>query len=397
VATTGSSRYIYPSEVTDLILGCINGYTEEELCLQYHKKAGGAFNDIQKTIHQVLVSDRVSHVIRPTAEYTSPAHTVVFGERGCYYPQQIILELTNLCNLACSHCYKNATLASDSVFMDFSQIVNLLLFIGTNVPQIVLTGGEPLLHPYINDIIQLVREKDIIIKSNGTKLTDLSLKSLQAVRLFSISIYGLSDAEYLQRTGNATGFSDLVHGLQYIAAQHVTFELSVTLDKEKVHQMAAYAELAYKLGAKTLSFGRVSKEGRANNVSRSTDNWYLTQEETRAAYKEMRQLSAQYAGKLEILQWERPMVEQFAPKSIEISNRSTLFCGAGVFHWTVTENFEFKPCVTMGNSEFITISFDKWKQYVLGTYSIDWCSEINRLKSHILNSGRTLAEVCPRL
>lgn len=394
VVTTTSSRNIFPEAVTQLILECIYGKSEEDIC----SECPSDFKDeYMALIHQVLSSNTVSQILSPSDKPDTTAQCKIFGETGCYYPQQIIVELTNMCNLACSHCYKNAQVSGNSVFQSYTKLKSLLSFVGKNVPQIVLTGGEPLLHPQITEIIQALQPRDIIIKTNGTRLKHLPPCCMCNIRLFSISVYGLSDQEYLERTGNRNGFSALVSGLNYIVAHHATFELTVTLSKSKLGQMAQYADFAYCHGAKTLSFGRVNKEGRAADMTSDVMDWYLSSDEIRMAYIEIRKLGKQYAGKLDIVQWERPMIDQFVPKEIEIDDIKTLYCGAGLFHWTVTERFKFKPCVTMADNDFLLLTFDEWRDYVAGKTKLDWDMKIASLKQNILDSGRSLSEVCTRL
>lgn len=389
VVTTTDSRYILPLDVSKLLIDCLHGMSEEDLYEKYH--AIGP--DYEPVIHQVFRSNIMSSILESSTKYMPSNKPILYGTLGCFYPQQIIIELTNLCNLSCTHCYKNAT-QQNPKFQDYNNLSKLSSFIGINVPQIVLTGGEPLLHPHINELIRLFHNKDIIVKTNGTYLNHLKPEVVNCVRLFSISAYGLSNNEYKQRTGNGDGFSDLVAGLNYIANQSVDYEITVTLSKNKIAQMRQYAEFAYNNGAKSLSFGIVSKEGRAQ---KTYSEWELSVEELRWAYKEIRNLGEDYSGKLNILQWERPMIERFVPKTIAIGNQSALFCGAGLFHWTVTENFCFKPCVTMSDSEFLTLSFDTWKAYVQGKYEINWNIEINKVRDSIIRSGRSLKEVCSRL
>lgn len=41
----------------------------------------------------------------------------IYGERGKYDPLYVSVELTNSCNFRCSHCYKEAGIASDFLLM----------------------------------------------------------------------------------------------------------------------------------------------------------------------------------------------------------------------------------------------------------------------------------------
>ncbi|MDE5696474.1 MAG: radical SAM protein, partial [Lachnospiraceae bacterium] len=89
-------------------------------------------------------------------------------------PLQVGINLTDICNLKCKHCSRKNLLNLESAgfFVNWKEIIDELAFNG--VFQIFLTGGEPLLHPEILEIIEYIKSKNIFIAilTNGLFLTD---------------------------------------------------------------------------------------------------------------------------------------------------------------------------------------------------------------------------------
>ena len=84
------------------------------------------------------------------------------------------IEITNLCNLNCIHCYQGEI--SKINHMTLKQIEHVIDKVIECKPlYIVLSGGEPFLHPNIDEILKLLGEKyknDIFfIATNGTVIS----------------------------------------------------------------------------------------------------------------------------------------------------------------------------------------------------------------------------------
>lgn len=86
------------------------------------------------------------------------------------------IEVTNMCNLKCIHCYEGK---KSNQLMDiaiYRKIVDCLK--ANNIHSIQLTGGEPLLHPRIIDMIKYATEifSNVELYTNGTLLTPEIIK-----------------------------------------------------------------------------------------------------------------------------------------------------------------------------------------------------------------------------
>lgn len=108
------------------------------------------------------------------------------------------LQITNRCNLRCKHCFvgmdKSQNLAFEKiqkVLKEFEQLQGL---------RVLITGGEPLLHPEFEKINNFIKELAIrkILFTNGVLLNDKTLKNLN-VEEIQISLDGMKRGHEILR------------------------------------------------------------------------------------------------------------------------------------------------------------------------------------------------------
>lgn len=97
------------------------------------------------------------------------------------------LQITKRCNLRCKHCFVGKTEAVD---LPFDKIVQVLKeFEELQGLRVLITGGEPLLHPEFKKINEFLKEVALrkILLTNGTLITEEILKELNVEEIqFSI-------------------------------------------------------------------------------------------------------------------------------------------------------------------------------------------------------------------
>ena len=119
----------------------------------------------------------------------------VLGEKGKCFPMTMSIELTNRCNLKCSHCYKEA-LPENNTFLSTKLALNLLHQIEGKVYHIEFTGGEATLHPDFEKIVAATNIESMVLLTNGSRLTDISPEVLKRFESIQVSLYGSSQEEY---------------------------------------------------------------------------------------------------------------------------------------------------------------------------------------------------------
>lgn len=90
------------------------------------------------------------------------------------YEKTILLFITGRCNLRCSYCFNKTNLSQgdEGVGMDF---VRKIVEANPDVKKYDIQGGEPLMHPRVNDIIRYLHSegKKVGIYTNGYLLKNL--------------------------------------------------------------------------------------------------------------------------------------------------------------------------------------------------------------------------------
>lgn len=143
----------------------------------------------------------------------------------------IELQIVNHCNLNCKSCSHFAPLA-DKWFLDPDQLEHSLSQIPSSTLNFFdsfhILGGEPLLHPDLIKIIQIVRKyyiKDIQILTNGILLTSMSKELFKECRKnkiqFFISLYKNVDSKkienFVYNNGiNANVYKNNTHDLTFV-------------------------------------------------------------------------------------------------------------------------------------------------------------------------------------
>ncbi len=136
-------------------------------------------------------------------------------------------QLTDRCNLRCRHCYIGDSLHQDlphdtilAILKEFEKIQGLRL---------LLSGGEPLLHPHFWEINEVLRDYAFrsVLLSNGALITKAIAKRLrvhevqvsldgmkeghEAIRGEGTFIKTLSAIDYLQEAGIGVSIATMIH------------------------------------------------------------------------------------------------------------------------------------------------------------------------------------------
>src|SRR5699024_8685056 len=91
-------------------------------------------------------------------------------------PLQLNVELTAACNLRCCMCYRNYDMEVRNGALALSDVELLAKqFAELGIPSLWLSGGEPLMHPEIDQILKIfgqTKPLDFWMVTNGLMLTE---------------------------------------------------------------------------------------------------------------------------------------------------------------------------------------------------------------------------------
>jgi SynChlorMet cassette radical SAM/SPASM protein ScmF len=191
-----------------------------------------------------------------------------------YKLNQIYFYLTEGCNLACRHCwiapkYQTAEHSYPSLDLDLFRSI-LRQAKAMQVPAIKLTGGEPLLHPQIRDILEIIRNEGIslTIESNGILCTPDISQILATFRglFISVSLDGAYPETYEWVRGVKGSFELALNGIRNLVRYGIKPQIIMTVMKCNKDQMEPIVRLAEALGAESVKYNLLQPTARGEKM-----------------------------------------------------------------------------------------------------------------------------------
>lgn len=164
------------------------------------------------------------------------------------------LALTHHCNLACAHCYARET-GTHATELTTAQWLNIIDQIrNAGCLYLLLTGGEPLLHPDFARIYSHAKQSGFLVTvfSNGTMIARDTIELFAALPPYQveISIYGASAAVHDRVTGVPGSFEQTRRGIEALLAHKIRLRLKSVLMTLNDTEFPAMEEWAARLGVR---------------------------------------------------------------------------------------------------------------------------------------------------
>jgi len=196
--------------------------------------------------------------------------TSLVSEKGVF--TRVYLELTPVCNSRCAGCLNESFLADFShrtlksefrqPFLSAAQWLAILSALPPTLNKVVLSGGEPTLHPEFEDILSGLEHSgvDYVIFSNGRWPTPGRLIALLRAsthfRGFLISLHGISAEAHDAFTEVSGSFCETVENVCNAIAAGLPVSLSMVLTRQNVDTLEAFVQMALEWGVEEISFNR---------------------------------------------------------------------------------------------------------------------------------------------
>jgi MoaA/NifB/PqqE/SkfB family radical SAM enzyme len=207
---------------------------------------------------------------------------------------------------------------------------------------LLLTGGEPFLHPQFREILEGLHEMGFLItvNSNGTMIDESVidwLKNCPPVRL-NISLYGASDKTYAQLCSNPMGFTQTLGAIRLLKKAGISVKLNCSLTPHNAKDLPKMVDIAKQndliLQVATYMFPPVRKDealtGKNDRFSPADAAYYM-------AYADYLTL-----GKERFLAQEGQLPELFEPE--ENCEGDGVRCSAGKCSFWITWQGKMMPC-----------------------------------------------------
>jgi len=216
---------------------------------------------------------RVTHYMQELLRPTPP------GPKRTPPGPVVIWNLIRRCNLACQHCY---SISADVDFAGelttpeiFATMDDLRAF---GVPVLILSGGEPLLHPDIDAIAARAKAMGFYVglSTNGTLIDDAMLPRIAAIGYdyVGISLDGIEATHdrFRRKTG---AYAASLRALRLCRDAGLKVGVRFTLTQDNAHDLPRLLELIDEERIDKFYLSHLNYGGRGN-INRKTDAAFLT-------------------------------------------------------------------------------------------------------------------------
>jgi MoaA/NifB/PqqE/SkfB family radical SAM enzyme len=164
-----------------------------------------------------------------------------------------ILSLTERCNSRCVTCDYWRTGRDDMSLASVERLLPSLLRLRTQT--VLVSGGEPLVHPQWQEIAQLLRANGIQLwlLTSGLSLVKHARRVSQLFDAVTVSLDGTHRETYRAIRG-LDAFDNVCAGIEACASAGIAAGIRVTLQRSNYQQLPRFVDLARELGARQVSF-----------------------------------------------------------------------------------------------------------------------------------------------
>ena len=287
---------------------------------------------------------------------------------GDYGPRRLSVELTNICNLHCSYCFRSDDnlYSSHAEFFPLDLLRRVLTDAHTqaNVTRINFTGGEPTLHPRFTETLRVIRDAGLTLSfvTNGwhfERVWPALQANRAAVSHVAFSLDGVTRADHDRWRGDGS-FDRLVRAFARCYMSKLPFGIKIVIRRDLVDQLEQIAIFAARMGAASLSFVHVMPTSNA-----VVDDSALSLEEQRAAEQEIALLARIFKMNIGIdvgyynVDVTRPPCAPLAGVSMNVDYRGrlSLCCNLSGFRGAEEE----RDVVADLNVESFAVAYEKFQ------------------------------------
>lgn len=187
--------------------------------------------------------------------------------------RSVLFQLLSECNYTCTHCSQDAPHVSVQsmqpipVKIVFERLDSLRR---AGAERVRFTGGEPLLHPDLDEICAYSASLgfNVSIVTNGALLSPHCDALTDAgVRSVWISLYGPNSDEYARVAGRAPPITSIVKAIRKLVARDVRVGLYCTIHLDELGDDFFLLDEAVSAGASRVKFMQFMEQGRRYSIT----------------------------------------------------------------------------------------------------------------------------------
>lgn len=152
-----------------------------------------------------------------------------------YNLTSVHIDISSRCNENCIHCYipssYKCSIMSENLFTDILEQCSSL-----NVLNLTISGGEPMLNPYLKDFLLRCKQKNFSVNllTNLTLLSNELLDVISSTPLISVqtSLYAMDASIHDSITRNKGSFWKTVDGIRRLHERNVPLQINCPIMKQ---------------------------------------------------------------------------------------------------------------------------------------------------------------------
>lgn len=283
--------------------------------------------------------------------------------------RQAQIEITGKCNMHCKHCRASFDKKSDMPIDIISNIVDFAMENGGDNTEVILSGGEPLLHKDFSDILDMLKEKKIkklIITTNGSINIEPYLDKIKSFNsLISISLDSINKEKHDEFRGYKGAFDKAINTIKILNNNNIKTNIRTSIIPEDIDKIPDIAKFVHNLGVKRLSISSIIPTGRALE----NKELFMTKEEKQKFIEQVNKTRQEYLEKNMQVITSDPLrnicnecCESHMEDSIVIEG-----CTAGITNFNVNSNGDLTPCAML-NKKVLNV-FETAKEEISDKYA----------------------------
>ena len=196
-----------------------------------------------------------------------------------FIPYVISWNLTTRCNLRCRHCYIDASRAMPGE-LSAREALRVVDGIAEVNPEsiLILTGGEPLLRPDLDEIVAAAAARGLVVVlgTNGTGLTATRCRKLAEAGLsgVGVSVDSLVAARHDDFRGVDGALEAAVRGISAARAAGLDVQVQMSLTRANVEELPEIVRFSRGAGARVVSVFFLVCTGRGQDLVDLTPQEY---------------------------------------------------------------------------------------------------------------------------
>ncbi|MCK9635834.1 MAG: heme d1 biosynthesis radical SAM protein NirJ [Methylobacter tundripaludum] len=192
----------------------------------------------------------------------------------------VIWNLIRRCNLTCKHCYTTSTDIDFPNELSTPEIYTVMDDLKAfKVPVLILSGGEPLLHPDIFNISRRAKDMGfyVALSTNGTKISAANIDEIAAInyQYIGVSLDGIKDTHDRFRRVQGS-FDQALHGIHLCLEKGIKVGLRFTLTQDNAQDFPALLQLMDEHNIDKFYLSHLNYGGRGNKNRKDDAHFAMT-------------------------------------------------------------------------------------------------------------------------